>query len=114
MGVPHSVGIVGGHHVGVGQLGDRLDFAVEAVDGIVMAEPVGADDFQGDNALHQAMAGLEDLAHAPFAEPLQQEILTQDQGPAVAAQQLVGLVRRQPAALHQLSRQRLRVRETVP
>jgi hypothetical protein len=62
----------------VRQLGDGLDFAEEAVNRLAVGEPVGMDDLEGDDAPHQAVAGLEDLTHAAFAETLQQDVLTQD------------------------------------
>ena len=55
------------------------------------------------------MAGLEDLRHAAFAKPFQQDIGTQDQLLTLALEDLVQLVGSHPAALDQLAGQSARL-----
>jgi len=79
------------------QLGGGTDLALEAADGVGVRQAILADDLQGDDAAEAPVAGLEDFSHAALAEPLQEDIGAEDE--VVALQELVGLVRRQPAAL---------------
>ena len=51
------------------------------------------DDLQGDDALHPAVLGLEDLAHAAFAELFQDRILAEREILDLALQDAARLVR---------------------
>jgi hypothetical protein len=59
------------------------------------------------------MPGLVHLAHASGAQPFEQDVGTEDQFLAAVLEQLVDLVRRQPAAVDQFFRQAARVAELV-
>ncbi len=71
VGVAGLVGVVGHDDVGMRELGDRLDLAAEALDRVLVWQMLLADDLEGDDAVQAAMAGLEDLAHAAFADPFE-------------------------------------------
>ena len=58
-----------------------------------------------------AVPGLEDLAHAAFAEPFQQDVTAQHQLGPLAQDQLIDLEGRQPAALDQVLGQCLGIAE---
>ena len=59
---------------GMGQRRRRPDLALEAADGIGVVQPFLADQLEGDDPAQLPVAGLEDLAHAALAQPLQQDI----------------------------------------
>jgi hypothetical protein len=97
--------------VGMRQLGGGVDFAVESANGVRVAQPFLADELQGDNLAELPVARLEDLPHAAFAQPLQNDVGTQDQVLAVPQEELVGLIRGEPTPLHELPGQGFRVGE---
>ena len=109
VGAANLVGIVGQHDVGVRQGRRRPDLAFEAAHGIGVGQPLLADQLQGDDMAQLPVAGLEDLAHAPLAQPLQQHVGPQQQFLASSLEQLVGLVRSQPATPDQFPGEGLRV-----
>jgi hypothetical protein len=55
------------------------------------------------------MPRLENLPHAALAEPFQQDVLSEQQAQAAILEELVDLIRRQPAALQEIFCQQLRV-----
>ncbi len=61
------------------ELGGRPHLAVEAPHGIGVGQPLLADHLEGDDAAELPVARLEDLAHAAFAEPLQQDVGAEDE-----------------------------------
>ena len=75
----HRAGVVGVDDVGVIELAQHLDLAVEAAHHIRVQEEFLANDLECHDPVHELVPGLEDLPHAPFAEPFQQEIRPQDQ-----------------------------------
>ena len=79
--------------------------ALEAAHGVGVVEPLLADELEGDDAAELPVAGLEDLAHAALAEPLQQDIGAEKKFLAAALEELVGLVGGQPVAADQLAGQ---------
>ncbi len=103
-------GVVGEHDVGVRELGGRLHLAAEADQQFLLVEAVGADDLEGDEAVHEGVPGLEDLAHAALPEPLHQQVRPQHQTLGAALQDLVDLEGGEPAAADQFGGQRARVR----
>ena len=82
----HLVGVEGADDVGVVELGGGADLAVEAANGVGVVQPLLADELQGDDLAELPVAGLEDLAHAALAQPLQQDVGAEQQvagrGPA--------------------------------
>src|SRR5262249_44962130 len=63
------------------------------------------DDLEGDRPAHGHVDGLEDRAHAAFAEAVEQPIRADDKVPARTLAERVDLVRGEQAALDQLARQ---------
>ena len=55
--------------------------------------------------MHDPVPGLEDLPHAAGAEPFQDEEWTEDEIVAVAAKELIGLIRRDRAGIDELQGQ---------
>ncbi len=98
-------GVVGQHDVGVRELGGGLHLAAEACQQVLLILAVGADYLEGDEAVHEGVPGLEDLAHAALPDPLQQQVRPQHQALGAALQDLVDLEGCYPAAAHQLGRQ---------
>src|SRR5262249_28147898 len=91
------------------QLCRRPNLAVEALDDVGPQETIFLDDLQRNKALELPVAGLEDGAHAALAELVEQDVGAQQQPVTTAEKQFVNLIRRQPAALHQFRRDRLRL-----
>jgi hypothetical protein len=76
-----------------------------------VGQPLGADELQGHHPAQLPVAGLEHLAHAAFAEALQEDVGAQQQFAALALEELIGLKGGQPAPPDQLTGQRLGFRE---
>jgi hypothetical protein len=110
VGVASLAGVVGDDDIRMSQLGGGVDLAVEAAHGSGAFQPVAADDLEGDDAVHVLVLRLEDLPHATLAKPVQQPIGADQQVLAPAVDDLVDLVRRQPAAPQHLSGQGAGVR----
>ena len=68
------VRVVGGDDVRMRQTGRRLDFLTKALDRRGLGQQAAAHDLQGDDALHQAMLGLEDDAHTAGADDAEDAI----------------------------------------
>jgi hypothetical protein len=97
--------------VGVVQVGRGADLALESFANVGIVKAFGADELEGNQPAEVAVAGLEDLAHAALAQPLQQDVAAQDQLLPSALEEEVGLVRGQPVAPKQLAGESLRVWE---
>jgi hypothetical protein len=98
LGLP---GIVSRDHVRVVELGGGLDLALEALDGLRRLDGHRRQDLQGDQAFHLAVTGLEDLAHPPLADLVQDHVLAQHEALHAALANLAGLVLGEPAGLDQ-------------
>ena len=72
-----SAGVVSLHDVGVGQLADGENLALEAADDFTIRQQVFADDFHSRDPLHEWMTGLEDLPAAATTEPFEHDVRTQ-------------------------------------
>ena len=105
------VGVVGADDVRMGQRRRRPNLALEAAHGVGVVEPFLADELEGDDPAELPVAGLEDLAHAALAQPLQQDVRAQEKILASPLEELVGLVGSEPASLDQLPGERFRVGE---
>ena len=81
----------------------RTNLPLEAFDGVGIIETFFTDQFDGSNAAQVAMAGLENLTHAAFAQSFQQDIRSQDKLLASPQEQLIGLVGSEPASFNQLT-----------
>src|SRR5262249_4180082 len=88
--------IVGMDHIGVIELAEDLDFAVETGHHLCVTEQLLADDLEGHNPVQLLMPRLEYLTGAPFAKALENEIIPHQQFLASALQQLICLIWRQP------------------
>jgi hypothetical protein len=87
-----AVGVVGGHDVGVVQLGDGADLAVEALHRAGVAGLAGRQQLDRDAAAHEGVLAEEDLPHAAGAEGPEDLVLAAEDEVAVApGQELVGL-----------------------
>ena len=73
------VGIVGGDDVGVGQFGGRLDLASKPLDQVGILHGRLRQDFDGHEAFHPAMLGLEHHPHASRADFVEQDVIAEDQ-----------------------------------
>jgi hypothetical protein len=60
--------VVGNDDVGVLELADRFDFALETGRGPFVAEPVGGQQLDGHPAVEVRLPRLVDRAHSPFAK----------------------------------------------
>src|SRR6516162_1775773 len=90
------IGVESAHNMGMRQGGNGPDFSLETLDGCWIFHPFFADQLQGDDAAKVLVTGLENLAHAPFAQALQENVRTKDQVTRSILQKLVCLIRRQP------------------
>ena len=97
-----AIGIISEYDVFVGELGCGADLAFEAADGIGVGEAFLANDLEGDVAVHAAMAGLEDLSHAAFAEFLEEDILIEKEFWALAFPEHFDLQNGEPIAFNDL------------
>ena len=79
------IGIVSQHDVGMGKLGNGGDLPVKAANSAWARELFSAEQLDGHDPFQQPVAGLEDLAHGPFAQALEQHVLAQDEMPPPAA-----------------------------
>ena len=93
------------------QPGDGLDLPVKPLHRDGIGEQVLVDEFQRDLALHAPMPRLEDPAHPPFAQALQEQILTAHQALPRPALDLGQLEAGQPSAAQQLIGQRSEIAE---
>ena len=82
------------------------------LDGVGAFEPFLANPLEGADAAEVAVAGLEHLAHRPFAQPLQEDVRPQNKLLAASLEQLVGLVGREPVAADEFFGEGLRLGET--
>ncbi len=85
------VGVVGGDDVRVDELGRRPHLAQEHFLGAVGAQQVGGQHFEGDDAAHRAVFGLEDAAHAAAADLVENAVLPQQKARRAADQEALGL-----------------------
>ena len=70
-----------------------------------MGQQIVVNHLERHDAVHEAMPGLEDLAHAAFAQRRQQAVLAPHQLAMPSELKLLGLVRSEPTPLHQLPHQ---------
>src|SRR4029077_8246778 len=101
-----SASIVSGDDVRMRKPGDDADFLLETAYRGGTGQLLFADDLEGHGTAGHRVVRFEDLAHAAFAEAVEQLVRPELQLLAAALQQHVALVRSQPAALNQLARQR--------
>ena len=74
------------------QLGGRLDFALEALDGVGICSMTRAgSSLSATIALHPPMLGLEDLPHAAGADPIEDHVVAQHQRLGLTTEHLRGL-----------------------
>jgi hypothetical protein len=99
------------HDVGMRQLGRCLDFLEKAADRVRALEIFLVQHFQSDDSSEFLVPGLEDPAHAAFAQAMANAVGAQQQFPAVALEELVDLVRGEPVAVKELTSQSARIGE---
>ena len=92
------VGVIGPDNIGMAELGRGANLALKAQNHLGIVQAFLANDLEGDAAVEQLLAGLEDLPHAPFAEPFGKHEGSERQAVASALKNLVNLKRREPAA----------------
>jgi hypothetical protein len=97
-----STAIEDGDHVGVRQFRRQPRLALEALDGGGHFQGLGADDLQGDNAVHAGLPCPVDGTHPALAKQVQHDVAAEDQFMTLAAGKLVGLEHGEPAAADQL------------
>ena len=78
------VGVEGGDEVGMFQPSGGRDFAPEAQDGRAVAGRRGGQDLQRDDPAELAVAGLEDHAHATGPQLVEDQVVADQQAPALA------------------------------
>src|SRR4029079_19382422 len=105
------IGIVDDDDIGVSELSDGAGLALEADVGVGPRHVLLANDLESDNAAEALMPRLEDCPHAALADALLDDVWAEDEIIGASLKDLVDLVGRQPAALHQLAGQPLRVGE---
>ena len=71
------VSIEGFDDIGMLQFGRRSHFPLKAIHGPLIFQPRRRKDFDGHDAAHHLVLGLEDSPHAPFAQLFQQHIVSQ-------------------------------------
>ena len=96
---------------GVRQPAGGLDFLVEPGQplGAKLGNQLAAKHLQGGNAAQMMMPGLVDRAHRALAQPAQQDIGPDDQLIAAPLHQSIRLKGREPVAVEEVLRQRVRV-----
>ena len=87
----------------MGQSCCRTNLALEATDSIGAGQPFFSDELDGRDTAQVSMLCLEDLPHPTFAQPLQEDVRTENEVLAFAVQQLISLVGREPTALDQFA-----------
>src|SRR4051812_14740041 len=80
--------------------------------GLVL-EQAGVHDLEGDDAVHEGVAGLEDLPHAALAERVEQHVGAEHELGGPALEDLFALVGGQPGALHQFADELGRLRDAA-
>jgi hypothetical protein len=113
VGVADLPGVVHGDDVGVGQLGGGFGLAAESLEHALVGRVFVADELERDRAPQPVVAGLEDLAHAAGAEFVQNPVRSDAQLPGLALEELVGLIRGEPALEHELPGELARVGEAL-
>ena len=103
------IGVDGVDDVGMVQRGGGPDLAVKAPHRSRVGQAIGLDHLERDDLAQLPVAGLEDLAHAPFPQPFQQHVVTKQEFLAPLLQELIDLIGGEPTAAEQLAGQRLRV-----
>ena len=98
MGVSDLVRVEHLHHVGVPHLGEGGDFLKEAGFGGRMLDLLLADDLDRHVFIEARVMGLEDAAHAPFAEQLVEDVRAEREVAAAALEDFLDLERGEPAA----------------
>ena len=86
------VDAIGLNDIGMIECGDRPGLGEEAIErGPILGDRAG-DDFQGHAAIHRHVLGEEDGAHAAFAQPLNELVLSQAElCPLAQGQERAGL-----------------------
>ncbi len=92
------VGVVRTDDVRMAQLADGTHLALEPLHGLDVFQAFAAKHFEGDEPVERPLPGLENLAHAPFADLVQAQKMAYDQILGMAQEDLVGLISRQPFA----------------
>src|SRR5262245_58593700 len=111
MGRPSWTGVIGMDDVGMVQLTEDLDFAVEACDYFGIGQQFLTNKFESHDAIHLLVPGFEDLTGAAFAEALQKNVRTNQQLGPSPLQQLIYLIWRKPAAPQEITSQGTRLRK---
>jgi hypothetical protein len=88
---PGLVGVVVGDDVRVPELGGGDHLALEAGDGRGVLERGRRQRLDRHDPLHPAVLRLEDLAHAPGADPVEDRVIAQDQRSRAAQVDLLDL-----------------------
>jgi hypothetical protein len=109
IGVVRLVGVEGADDVGMTELAGGPDLADESFHRLGVVQALFADDLQGDDAFENALAGLENLPHSPFAEPFEQQERAEHQGGGPPLEDLIDLIRGEPFTPEQLLRELARV-----
>src|SRR5713101_4635906 len=112
MRILNLIGINGLNDIDMVELCGGANLALEAAHGKGIGQAILANDLEGDAAAQFPVARLEDLAHAAFADPLDQQVGAEQQLLAATGENLIGLKRRDPAAPEQFPGQAARVGKT--
>ena len=99
------VGVDHADEVGVVHQGRGLRLAAEPLDRRAVAAEGRGQDLDGDLAAERAVPGLEDDPHPPRADPLEDQVVADDQAVGLALEDRPGLIRRDGAAGEQGPRQ---------
>src|SRR5262245_50856008 len=97
------------HQIGMGELADRVNFALKTPNNLFVIQQVLPDHFQGDNPVHVLMAGLVNLAGSTLSDSLEDDVRADDQVGHSSLKDQVELIRREPSLLQQLLSQILGV-----
>ena len=81
------VGIVGGHDVGVAQLGRSFHFSLEPSDRRGILGDRRRQHLDRHHTLHAAMFGLKHLAHAAHPDPIEDGVVAEEERFRLAGQQ---------------------------
>jgi hypothetical protein len=99
--------------MGMIQLGGDADLALEAAVHIRIGQTIRVNELEGGELAELPVAGLEDGAHATFAQAVEEDIRPKQEVAAAILEQVIGLVGGEPATLQQLAGQRFRLGEAI-
>jgi len=81
---------------------NNLHLAQESGDDVPRCDAAWKDKLQGHDSVHEAMPGLEDPAHRPDSDPIEQDVSPEYEPVRPSAEEVLRLKFRQPTFLDEL------------